>query len=101
MPRQGGVKRTLSESMQNFLNSAIASLDLCWKGNVMQDIFLLLLAAAFWIATHNGLAGSDIRTRLVGKIGENGFRIFYAVLSVLALVLLARASGERIRGLIH
>jgi uncharacterized membrane protein len=59
----------------------------------MQDIFLLLLAAAFWIATHNGLAGSDIRTRLVGKIGENGFRIFYALLSVLALVLLARASG--------
>jgi uncharacterized membrane protein len=59
----------------------------------MQDIFFLLLAAIFWIATHNGLAGSDIRTRLVGKIGENGFRIFYALISVLALVLLARASG--------
>ena len=59
----------------------------------MEGIFPLLLAAAFWIATHNGLAGSDIRTRLVGKIGENGFRIFYAVVSVLALVMLARASG--------
>jgi len=60
----------------------------------MKGIFPLLLAAAFWIATHNGLAGTDIRARLVGRIGENGFRIFYSVLSVLALVLLARASGS-------
>jgi uncharacterized membrane protein len=59
----------------------------------MEGIFPLLLAAAFWIVTHNGFAGTDIRTRLVGKIGENGFRIFYALLSVLALVMLARASG--------
>ena len=59
----------------------------------MEGIFPLLLAAAFWIATHNGLAGTDIRTRLVGRIGENGFRIFYSIFSVLALVMLARASG--------
>lgn len=59
----------------------------------MEGIFPLLLAAAFWIATHNGLAGSDIRARLVGRIGENGFRIFYSIFSVLALVMLARASG--------
>ena len=59
----------------------------------MEGIFPLLLAAAFWIATHNGLAGTDIRARLVGRIGENGFRIFYSIFSVLALVMLARASG--------
>jgi uncharacterized membrane protein len=57
----------------------------------MEGLLPLLMAAAFWIATHNGFAGTDIRTRLVSKIGENGFRIFYAVLSVLALVMLARA----------
>jgi uncharacterized membrane protein len=57
----------------------------------MQDIFPLLLAAAFWIATHNGLAGSDIRTRLVGKIGEVGFRIAYAVTSIIAIMLLVQA----------
>ena len=59
----------------------------------MEGIFSLVLAAAFWIATHNGLAGSAFRARLVNRIGENGFRIFYSILSVVALVLLARASG--------
>ena len=57
----------------------------------MEGIFSLVLAAAFWIATHNGLAGSAFRARLVNRIGENGFRIFYSIVSVLALVMLARA----------
>jgi uncharacterized membrane protein len=59
----------------------------------MQGIFPLLLAAAFWFATHNGLASGVMRSRLVAGLGANGFRIFYSILSVLALVLLARASG--------
>jgi len=57
----------------------------------MEGLIPLLLAAAFWLATHNGLAGSAIRAHLAGRIGENGFRIFYSVLSLLALVMLARA----------
>lgn len=57
----------------------------------MEGIFPLLLAAVFWIATHNGFAGTDIRTRLVAKIGENGFRIAYAIISVIAIMMLARA----------
>ncbi|MCA3368619.1 MAG: hypothetical protein INF89_03915 [Roseomonas sp.] len=57
----------------------------------MEGIFPLLMAAAFWIATHNGFAGTDIRTRLVGKIGENGFRIVYAITSIIAIMMLARA----------
>jgi uncharacterized membrane protein len=57
----------------------------------MEGIFPLLLAAAFWIATHNGFAGTDIRTRLVAKIGEIGFRIVYAVTSVIAIMMLVQA----------
>lgn len=59
----------------------------------MESIFPLLMAAVFWFATHNGLASGLMRARLVASLGANGFRIFYSILSVLALVLLARASG--------
>jgi uncharacterized membrane protein len=57
----------------------------------MEGILPLLLAAVFWIASHNGFAGTDIRTRLVGKIGEIGFRIAYAVTSVIAIMMLVQA----------
>ncbi|MBM3589362.1 MAG: hypothetical protein FJX33_16555 [Alphaproteobacteria bacterium] len=57
----------------------------------MEGILPLLVAAAFWIATHNGFAGTDIRTRLVAKIGENGFRIVYAIISIITIMMLVRA----------
>ena len=57
----------------------------------MEGVIPLLLAAIFWIATHNGFAGTDIRARLVGKIGEIGFRIAYAVTSIIAIMLLVQA----------
>ncbi|MFM7688672.1 MAG: NnrU family protein [Alphaproteobacteria bacterium] len=56
----------------------------------MKTFFPLLLAAAFWIATHNGFAGTDIRQRLVAKIGENGFRIVYAIISIIAIMMLVQ-----------
>ena len=59
----------------------------------MKSFFHLALAAAFWFVTHHGLASGLMRARLVAGLGANGFRIFYSILSVLALVLLARASG--------
>jgi len=59
----------------------------------MKTFFPLLMAAAFWFVTHHGLASGLMRARLVAGLGANGFRIFYSILSVLALVLLARASG--------
>ena len=59
----------------------------------MEGLLPLLLTAAFWFATHHGLASGVMRARLVAGLGANGFRIFYSILSVLALVLLARASG--------
>ena len=57
----------------------------------MDGVIPLLLAAIFWIATHNGFAGTDIRARLVGKIGEVGFRVAYGITSILAIMLLVRA----------
>lgn len=57
----------------------------------MTDLLPLLLAAIFWIATHNGFAGTDIRKRLVGKIGEVGFRIAYSVTSIIAIMMLVQA----------
>ena len=57
----------------------------------MEGVIPLLLAAIFWIATHNGFAGTDIRARLVGKIGEIGFRIAYAVTSIIAIMMLVQA----------
>lgn len=59
----------------------------------MENLGILLLAAAFWLATHNGLSVTHVRARLIAGLGANGFRIFYSILSVLALVLLARAWG--------
>ena len=59
----------------------------------MKTYFPLLMAAAFWFVTHHGLSSGVMRARLVAGLGANGFRIFYSILSVLALVLLARASG--------
>ena len=50
----------------------------------MTDLLPLLLAAIFWIATHNGFAGTDIRARVVGKIGEVGVSIANAVTSNIA-----------------
>ena len=57
----------------------------------MEGVIPLLLAAIFWIATHNGFAGTDMRGRLVGKIGEVGFRIAYAVTSIIAIMMLVQA----------
>ncbi len=59
----------------------------------MKTFFPLLMAAAFWFVTHHSLASGLMRARLVAGLGANGFRIFYSILSVLALVLLARAWG--------
>ncbi|MFN8980914.1 MAG: NnrU family protein [Alphaproteobacteria bacterium] len=59
----------------------------------MENLTPLLLAAAFWLATHNGLAVAHVRARLIAGLGANGFRIVYSILSVVALVLLSRAWG--------
>ncbi len=58
------------------------------------EIGWLIAAVVFWIALHLGIAGSPLRWALVGRIGENGFRILFSAMSAIGVVWLARAYGE-------
>jgi uncharacterized membrane protein len=49
---------------------------------------MLILAALVWIGVHVGIAGSGMRDVLVGRVGENGFRIRFSLLSIAALAFL-------------
>ncbi len=51
----------------------------------------LILAAAFWLITHLGLASPAIRGSLVAKLSEKGYQAVYAVVSLVALVWLILA----------
>ena len=54
----------------------------------------LLIAALVWVGVHVGLAGTSLRGVVVRGIGEAGFRAFFSVLSVAALVWLLRCYGQ-------
>ena len=51
----------------------------------------LALAALLWVAVHVGLAGTSLRGIAVSRIGENGFRGVFSVLSVVSIALLCAA----------
>jgi uncharacterized membrane protein len=62
----------------------------------MEDAFdpamtRMAAAAAFWILLHVVVAGSPLRWAIAGKIGENGFRGLFSVLSLAGIVWLAIA----------
>ncbi|MBM3531961.1 MAG: hypothetical protein FJX60_02855 [Alphaproteobacteria bacterium] len=65
----------------------------------MEDAFdpamtRMTIAAAFWVLLHVVLAGSPLRWIVAGKIGENGFRGLFSILSVIGIVWLAIAYGD-------
>jgi uncharacterized membrane protein len=52
----------------------------------------LFLAALLWIGIHVGISGTSLRTAIVQRAGsEARFRAVYSLLSVVAIILLARA----------
>ena len=51
----------------------------------------LILAALFFIGIHLGIAGTAIRDRAIGILGENGYRAVFAVASVIGLAWLVAA----------
>jgi uncharacterized membrane protein len=51
----------------------------------------LVLAAILWIGVHVGVAGTPLRGRLVGAVGERWFRIGFALASVVTILLLVWA----------
>ena len=60
----------------------------------------LLLAGCAWVLVHVGIAGTRLRGVLARRIGDNGFRVVFSLLSVVAIAALvmsyraARASGS-------
>ncbi len=51
----------------------------------------LAVAALLWFAIHKGIAGSPLRAKLAGALGERGYRGVFAVLSLACLSFLIYA----------
>ncbi len=54
-------------------------------------MILLILAALLWVGVHVGIAGTAVRRRLAGRLGDNGFRGAFSLMSLLAISLLVIA----------
>jgi uncharacterized membrane protein len=57
----------------------------------MDALSTLGLSAVIWFAIHALISGSELRSRLVSRLGEPGFRGLFALLSVLSLWFLVSA----------
>ena len=51
----------------------------------------LLVAAVFFIGTHLGIAGTQLRAQLIEKIGIGAYRLLYSLVSVVALFWMIEA----------
>lgn len=49
---------------------------------------LLILAALIWIGAHIGIAGTRLRDTIAARVGDNGFRGLFSVVSIAAIVFL-------------
>ena len=54
-------------------------------------MFSLILAALFFAGIHLGIAGTQMRDRAIGILGENGYRAAFAAASIIGLVWLVTA----------
>jgi uncharacterized membrane protein len=54
---------------------------------------MLVVAVAFWVLIHLGVAGSPLRGALVARIGDNGFRGLFSILSAIGLAGLIYGYG--------
>ena len=48
-------------------------------------VLSLVLAALFFVGIHLGIAGTTIRDRAIGILGQNGYRAVFSVASVIGL----------------
>jgi uncharacterized membrane protein len=53
----------------------------------------LIAAAIVWIFVHLGIAGTSLRRRLVARLGEQGFRAAFSIVSAIVLVWLGMSWG--------
>lgn len=54
----------------------------------MTEFGPLTLAAVAWVAVHVGIAGTRVRRTVAARIGDNGFRGLFSLLSVTAITAL-------------
>jgi uncharacterized membrane protein len=54
-------------------------------------VLLLILAALFFSGIHLGIAGTALRDRAIGMLGENGYRAAFALASIIGLGWLVTA----------
>lgn len=54
-------------------------------------MWLLVLAALAWVGVHVGIAGTPLRRPLAARLGENGFRGLFSLLSLAAISFLVVA----------
>ena len=57
---------------------------------------LLIVAAIVWLVLHIGLAGTVLRGALVARLGENGFRGLYSLVSVASIAGLSAAYASSV-----
>lgn len=57
---------------------------------------LLIVAAIVWLVLHIGLAGTVLRGALVSRLGENGFRGLYSLVSVASIAGLSAAYASSV-----
>jgi uncharacterized membrane protein len=51
----------------------------------------LVVAALFFVGTHIGIASTPLRTEVIGRIGERGYRLLFSLVSLAAIVWLVMA----------
>jgi NnrU protein len=54
----------------------------------------ILMAAVFFDGIHFFVAGTGLRAKIVGKIGEEAFQSLFSVLSLIGIFWLSRAYGR-------
>ena len=62
----------------------------------------LLIASIFFVGTHMGIAGTQLRGQLIDKVGMGIYRLLYSLISLAALLWMIEAYGDApFRGLPH
>ena len=51
----------------------------------------LLVAALFFVGTHVGISSTNLRAQLIERVGENGYRLLYSLVALVAIVWLITA----------
>jgi uncharacterized membrane protein len=57
-------------------------------------VLVLVLAAAFFVGIHVGIAGTGVRDRLSGRLGEQGYLGLFSLASIVGMIWLTTAYAD-------